>query len=284
MNEPSARTGAARRIKAIDHPAKRLYRTWEMVLDLALTEEEFRTGVGIHFGTKNDWGLSWKEGDSGSPDRISFGYLYKYGWNEPVKVHWPVFEVAANGEWRFTRTPHGWKQRDEIASNTFLSWQHFIGGYQWALSEDRKGHYYDSWRTGFEERVGYMPDRMMGGRWMELRPWEGGWDAAFSARSLRQWDHLADLQAWHDQVREKRWKWAHLARQRNLGLAPPSKHKPMTVYERQERAEQRLAKSALTIAAHLNVSEPANARRSRAERAAQEAKKEAACLELSGHL
>lgn len=159
---------------------KRALEAWNGPLNAGMTQ------TGIQWGVTPNHGIGVVDNvDNADNDRMALGFGYVSG-----RHVYPWMVIAANGEFRLNFKLWGWQQRNTLAQNTFLTWNHTVREYTWRIS-DEGGSYSDpDWR----KPVHYVGERTLGmyGRgsvW--LRPKYNGteWEITFSRPSIERSQH-----------------------------------------------------------------------------------------------
>jgi hypothetical protein len=203
-----------------DNPAIALYDYWLMVLNGARLprESEWLRG-SLQFGRDTYMGLIPLR--DGTPERPHIGYGYTFSHNTER------FTLTPEGHFKMTKM-HGYKVRNAIQNNTFLTWLYGWRGYHWTTAENLGGHYrrLEDW----ENPIHYTPEWAMNLQWytsdpdwLRLEEVDGAWHIKpVPSGVYPECDSRIDLFERAERLRIKRYRRLELQARRRWGEIPPA--------------------------------------------------------------
>ena len=211
------------------NPAIELYNYWLMVLEGARLgrNHDGRLCGSLQFGRDAHMGIATlTDGDPLRP-HIGFGYAYS-----PDRF-------ILNHEGHFRMVPmHGYKVRNAIERNTFLTWHYDWGQYHWTTVEDARRGPYGGTLRDWQNPIPYTPEWAMGlawpwrdHEWLKLVNIDGGWHmkpVSTEPGRLATFEHA-------ERLRTKRYQRSERQHLRAIGALPPPRQQSLTADEREER-------------------------------------------------
>lgn len=259
------------------NPAVELYDYWLTVLNgsrLTRDREGWMQGV-LQFGTTTYMGLAplprkFDHGATAERPLIAYGYSHYRSADER-------FTLSSDGHFKMCRM-HGYKVRNALEHNTFLTWIHGPDGYNWTAHdtstiERRHGYRYHWLLSEWDQPFQYVPEWAMrltysggGNEWMHLEETDGQWHILPTPPKVwSQADDRPNLWAAAERRRHRRYVCAERNWLRSEGKLPctgPS----VTKDEREQRTEANREKAANMILTHFDVTTPARSTPLRRER------------------